>query len=66
MVNLRTGYEWKFVRLDVGVTNLLNKFYYLPLGGVNFDNYLATGWMGTIGPLAGQGRSVDASVTVKF
>ena len=66
LVNLRTGYEWKFVRLDVGVTNLLNKFYYLPLGGVNFDNYLATGWMGTIGPLAGQGRSVDASVTVKF
>jgi iron complex outermembrane receptor protein len=66
LVNLRTGYEWKSVRLDVGVTNLFNKFYHLPLGGVTFDNYLATGWMGRIGPLAGQGRSIDVMTTVKF
>jgi len=66
LVNLRAGYAWKSIRVDLGVTNLFNKFYYLPLGGVNFDNYMATGWMGTIGPLAGQGRSVDASVTVAF
>jgi iron complex outermembrane receptor protein len=66
LVNLRTGYEWKFVRVDLGVTNLFNKFYYLPLGGVNFDDYLASGWMGKIGPLAGPGRSYDVRVTVTF
>jgi iron complex outermembrane receptor protein len=66
LVNLRTGYEWKFVRVDLGVTNLFNKFYYLPLGGVNFDDYLASGWMGKIGPLAAPGRSFDARVTVTF
>jgi hypothetical protein len=33
---------------------------------VNFDDYLASGWMGKIGPLAGPGRSLDARVTVKF
>jgi iron complex outermembrane receptor protein len=66
LVNLRTGYAWKSVRVDLGVTNLFNKFYSLPLGGVNFDDYLASGWMGKIAPLAGQGRSVDASITVKF
>jgi iron complex outermembrane receptor protein len=66
LVNLRTGYEWKSARVDLGVTNLFNRFYYLPLGGVNFDDYLASGWMGKIGPLAGPGRSLDARVTVKF
>lgn len=66
LVNLRTGYAWKFVRVDLSVTNLFDKYYSLPLGGVNFDNYLATGWMGKISPLAGQGRSVDTSATVTF
>ncbi len=66
LVNLRTGYQWKSVRVNLGVTNLFNRFYYLPLGGVNFDDYLASGWMGKIGPLAGPGRSFDARLTVTF
>ncbi|OZB09482.1 MAG: TonB-dependent receptor [Gallionellales bacterium 39-52-133] len=33
LVHLRGSYAWKQVRLDFGVENLFNKFYYLPTGG---------------------------------
>lgn len=33
LFNLRGSYEWQQVRLDVGVENLFDKFYQLPLGG---------------------------------
>ncbi len=33
LVKLRGSYSWKTVRLDFGVQNLLDKFYYLPTGG---------------------------------
>jgi iron complex outermembrane receptor protein len=66
LLAFRSSYEWSNVRLDVGISNLFNRFYYEPLGGVNFDRYLASGWSGKIGSVAGPGRSIDASVTVKF
>lgn len=68
LVNLRTGYGWKTVRLNVGVDNLFNKFYSMPLGGA----YAGQGMtMNTLGipwgvPVPGMGRSVNAGVTVKF
>ena len=66
LVNLRTAYQLKNLRIDLGITNLFDGFYYLPLGGVNFDNYMASNWMGKIGPLAGQGRSFNVGVTQTF
>ena len=66
LVNLRTAYQWKNLRVDFGISNLLDKFYYLPLGGINFDNYMVSGWSGKIGPLAGQGRSFNVGVTQTF
>jgi iron complex outermembrane receptor protein len=54
------------MRLDAGADNLANKFYYLPLGGVNFDDYMASGWSNQIRPLTGVGRSVYAGLTVRF
>jgi hypothetical protein len=36
------------------------------LGGVNFDDYMAGGWMNQIKPLTGRGRSVLLNVTGKF
>jgi hypothetical protein len=33
LVNLRTSYAWKQVRVDFGMENLFDKFYYLPTGG---------------------------------
>ena len=33
LLNLRSSYEWKNIRVDVGIDNLLDTLYYLPLGG---------------------------------
>ena len=68
LLNLRSSYEWKDVRIDVGVENVFDKFYEDPLGGA----YMGQGqtmsgdgvdW-GT--PVPGMGRSVYAGVNYKF
>ncbi|MEO8598306.1 MAG: TonB-dependent receptor [bacterium] len=67
LLNLRTSYEWKQVRLDVGVDNALNKFYNLPLGGayVGQGSTMGTGVpYGT--PVPGMGRSLYTALNVKF
>ena len=64
LVNLRTGYRWQRFGVEVGINNAFNRLYSLPLGGVNFDQYLASGWSGAIGPLAGAGRSFHAGLTI--
>jgi len=64
LVNFNAGYEWRHVRLEAGATNLLNRWYYLPLGGVNFDDFQASGWMGQILPLTGPGRSFYVGMSV--
>jgi iron complex outermembrane receptor protein len=72
LVNLRTSYAWKQVRLDLGVENLFDKFYYLPTSGAYtgqgttmtnpaLPNYPQ--W-GTAVP--GMGRSVYVGVNFKF
>jgi len=66
LLNLHLGYQWRRLRLDVGGDNLLNKYYYLPLGGVNFDDYMASGWSSQIRPLTGPGRSLYTGLTVRF
>ena len=33
LVNLRSGHAWQKLRVDVGVENLFDRMYYLPLGG---------------------------------
>lgn len=69
LVNLRSAYEWSHVRLDLSVTNLFDKQYYLPLGGVNVPQF----WAGArfpffppFSPVAGQGRSYNIGVTYTF
>ena len=62
LLNLRSSYEWKRVRFDVGVENALNKFYSLPLGGAYVGQRTAV-W-GT--PVPGMGRSVYAGMTLRF
>jgi iron complex outermembrane receptor protein len=66
LLNLHSGYQFRFMRIDVGGDNLLNKYYSLPMGGVNFDDYLASGWSGQIRPLTGPGRSFYVGLTVRF
>ncbi len=73
LFNIRSSYEWKQVRLDVGVENLFDKFYALPLGGA----YLGQGTTMAMNPpignypqwgtaVPGMGRSVYVGVNVKF
>lgn len=68
LLNLRSSYEWKQVRFDVGVENALDKFYAMPLGGA----YVGQGktMSGTDVPwgtaVPGMGRSVYAGATLKF
>ncbi len=68
LLNLRTSYAWKQARFDVGIENVFDTFYNLPLGGA----YTGQGktmsgtdvpW-GT--PVPGMGRSIYAGVNVKF
>jgi iron complex outermembrane receptor protein len=68
LFNLRSSYEWKKARLDIGIDNLLNKFYSLPLGGA----YVGQGaTMGTNSipwgiPVPGMGRSIYTAINMKF
>jgi len=67
LVNLQSTYQWNQFRLDVGVSNLLDRFYNHPLGGA----YLGQGaTMGTTVPwgvaVPGMGRSLYAGVTINL
>jgi iron complex outermembrane receptor protein len=66
LLNLHAGYKWRHMLFNVGGDNLLNKYYYLPLGGVNFDDYMASGWSGQIKPLTGMGRALYTGLIVQF
>ena len=72
LINLRGSYTWKQVRFDLGVDNLFDKFYSLPLGGA----YVGQGTTMELNPgeatLHGeprspmQGRSIYIGLTLKF
>ncbi len=64
LVNYRTNYQWRNVRFDLGIDNILDQKYALPLGGVAYADYNATGKPLTA--LPGQGRSIYGGVAVKF
>lgn len=70
LLNLRSSYEWKQVRLDVGVENILDKFYAHPLGGAYIGQGATMSSNGTNAPygvpVPGMGRSVYAGATLKF
>jgi len=63
LVNLRTGYDWKYVRIDAGIENLLDKKYDLPLSGTYIGERGNQAWGGRVG---GYGRSAYLGLTVKF
>jgi iron complex outermembrane receptor protein len=78
LLNLRSSYEWKNVRVDFGIENLLDKFYYHPLGGayIGQGRTMSLGgttntWASTSAPPAGyavpgMGRSFYLGMNVKF
>ena len=68
LLHLRSSYKWKQVRVDFGVENVFDKFYYDPLGGA----YLGQGKTMSATDVAwGQavpaiGRSIYAGLNFKF
>lgn len=68
LLNLRSSYEWKYARLDVGVENLFDRYYSLPLGGA----YVGQGPSMTSNgipwgiPVPGRGRSINVSLNLHF
>ncbi len=67
VINFRTAYDWRNIRLDAGIDNLLNQQYYSPLGGVDLADWKANHNTNVpLIPLASPGRSYNAGVTVKF
>ncbi|MGO9777251.1 MAG: TonB-dependent receptor [Terracidiphilus sp.] len=66
LFNLHASYQRGYFQANAAADNLFNKNYELPLGGVNFDDFMASGWMSQIKPLTGQGRSVSFSLTARF
>jgi iron complex outermembrane receptor protein len=67
LVDLRTAYVWRNLRLDFAITNLLDRQYANPLGG-NWQSALyPPGYAGaTFRPLPAAGRSFNTGFTVNF
>lgn len=72
LLNLRGSYDWKRVRLDIGIDNALDKFYSLPLGGAYVGQGITmppgsgAGYPPYGVAVPGMGRSIYAGVNVKF
>ena len=54
LTNLKASYSWSKVRVDAGINNLFNTFYYQPLGGA----YLGQGKTMSMNPGAAAGGPV--------
>lgn len=61
LVNLRTGYQFPLFRLDVGIDNLADRRFILPIGG----RYWVGDKAGASG-VPGMGRSFSVGVTAKL
>ncbi|MDP2247254.1 MAG: TonB-dependent receptor, partial [Nitrosomonadales bacterium] len=67
LLSVYSSYQWKQVRLDVGIENLLDKEYDDPMGGAYLGQgaTMGTGVLyGTAVP--GMGRSLNTSITIAF
>ena len=68
LANLRTSYSWKQLRLDFGIENLFDEFYYQPTGGA----YLGQGSTMQLNGVSwdtavpGMGRSFYTGLTLTF
>jgi iron complex outermembrane receptor protein len=68
LVNARVSYSVKQVRVDFGVENLVNKYYFQPTGGAYIGQGTSMSMNGVPYGIAvpGMGRSIYVGVNVKF
>lgn len=68
LFNVRMSHSWEQVRVDMGIENVADKFYFLPTGGA----YTAQGRTMSINGIPsdvavpGMGRTYYTGVTVNF
>lgn len=63
LANIGVAYTLSGVRVSFDVTNLFDKGYALPLGGMSLGDYKATGVLQTV---PGRGRSFNVGLSTKF
>lgn len=61
LLNLRSSYTWKYLRIDGGIDNVLDKNYGLPLGGTYIGERSTTGTA-----VPGMGRSFNVGMTINY
>jgi iron complex outermembrane receptor protein len=61
LLNLRSSYSWKHMRVDAGIDNLLDKNYALPLGGTYIGEKSVPGTA-----VPGMGRSFNVGLTLTY
>lgn len=68
LLNLRSSYDLRKVRFDIGLENVLNKFYASPSGGAYVGQGMTMSAMGIPWgiPIPGMGRSFYVGLTWKF
>lgn len=67
LLNVLSRYQYKNLKLDIGVDNILDKRYYHPLGGINIVATYEQGYPPpSLLPVAAMGRSVFVSVNVEY
>ncbi|MDO9243511.1 MAG: TonB-dependent receptor, partial [Rhodocyclaceae bacterium] len=68
LVHLRSSYEWKQTRFDIGIENLFDRHYFHPLGGAYMGQGKTMSGTGVAWGLTvpGMGRSLYAGVNYKF
>jgi len=66
LLDFHAGYQCGHLLISAGADNLLNRSYQLPLGGVNMDDFMASGRSTELRPLTGRGRSVYFDLSAQF
>jgi iron complex outermembrane receptor protein len=68
LLNLRVGHRWERLRVDLGIDNLLDRAYQLPLGGAYVGQGMTMSSNGVPWGIAvpGTGRSVYARMSLTF
>ncbi len=68
LLNLRGGYKWAHARVDVSIENVLNRFYFAPLGGayVGQGPSMTTNGIPWGVAVPGRGRSLDLAFNYEF
>lgn len=70
LFNLRSSYQWNQVRFDIGIENLTNKMYYLPVGGAYIGQGSTMSLNNALTPygvqMPGMGRSIYTGLNIKF